>query len=399
MMRSSIGFHTISLSMLLGKDSLQKLIKDFRTYSATTGLIKIFPVDGKAVTWDCQYQGDGTVEMDPIFQKNLKIVHCEESDKGIEWLLRYNSWGNDYKPYIVEVKINPKILSGISDYITAATYKDMPTAIANFNCESRKISSLLGDFSCYKINRVDYCANLYIPEVAPNCTPEQIMNLIQRSNIPRFFTERTERDPIAHRPKSDPNSFYLKNSCVHINCYYKTAEFQKRSKERERMGLSSIPQTTIDSSQGIIRFEIQCKYRKIYDFCKNTTPSWNQCCNKYKYLLADEICRETINHYWKETIGWAPWYSLQSAIGLIKLNHFNSQKEDRLIDVLKLVNQCRSVPSAKKKYWGDEASFNRTLKDLDKLRINPVTIPKNWGIGRIWNPLESSYSPTYLGFP
>lgn len=59
--------------------------------------------------------------------------------------------------YIIEAIINPKILAGIIDYLTAATYDDMNVAIVNFNHESNKISSLLGRFNDYKIKRVDYC--------------------------------------------------------------------------------------------------------------------------------------------------------------------------------------------------------------------------------------------------
>jgi len=392
MVRSSLGFHTISLSMPLGKDNIQKLIKDFRKYSIDTGRIKIFPVDAKQMGVEYQHQTDGTGEIKPIYQKNLKIVYCEEIGKGIEWLLRYNSWNNDFRPYIVDVKINPKILSGITDYTTAATYRDMGAAIANFNCESKKISSILGTFGSYKINRVDYCANLCISEVAPDCTPEQIMTLIRRSNIPRFYKEWTEYDSIAHRKKSRPESFYLKNPCANINCYVKAAEFQKRSEERKRMGLTPIPQTTIDKSQGVIRFEVQYKYQKIYNMCKKAEQFGHYYYNKYQYLLSDEVCRETINHYWKETIGWGNWYSLQHAVAAIKSNHFNSQKENRLVDALEWVNQCRNVPNAKERYLRDLESFNRSLKDLPSLGINPVTIPKQWGIQRIWNPLEAYYS-------
>ena len=53
--------------------------------------------------------------------------------------------------YAVEVKVNPKILSGISDYLTAATYRDMENVIINFNLEARKISPLLKSFNDYKL--------------------------------------------------------------------------------------------------------------------------------------------------------------------------------------------------------------------------------------------------------
>ena len=71
----------------------------------------------------------------------------------------------------------------------------------------------------------------------------------------------------------------------------------------------------------------------------------------------------------------------------------NRQKEHRLIDALQFVNQCRSITKAKEAYQGNDLEyFNRTLKDLSSLGINPVTIPKEWGIGRIWSLLDTYYS-------
>lgn len=41
-MNSSLGFHTLSLSLPLTCQDIQPLIRDFRTYSQNTGLIQIF---------------------------------------------------------------------------------------------------------------------------------------------------------------------------------------------------------------------------------------------------------------------------------------------------------------------------------------------------------------------
>ena len=106
------------------------------------------------------------------------------------------------------------------------------------------------------------------------------------------------------------------------------------------------------------------------------------------------MCRDIVNSFWNKSIGKGHWYSLKYAICMIKSNHFNSQKEDRLIEALQWVNQCRSVPRAKELFLGDLDAFNRTLKELSNLCINPVTIPQEWGVDRIWNLLETYYSKT-----
>ncbi len=63
---------------------------------------------------------------------------------------------------------------------------------------------------------------------------------------------------------------------------------------------------------------------------------------------------------------------------------------------LKLVNDCRSVVRAKAAYQGSDLdAFKRTLNDLSSLRINPVTIPREWGIKHIPNLLYA-YSDKVL---
>ena len=77
---------------------------------------------------------------------------------------------------------------------------------------------------------------------------------------------------------------------------------------------------------------------------------------------------------------------------MIHSKHFHSQKEERLIRALKLVNDCRSITKAKAAYQGsDLVAFKRTLGDLASLGINPVTIPREWGIKHISNLLYAYF--------
>ena len=89
--------------------------------------------------------------------------------------------------YIVDVIVNPKTLSDMDNYITAATYCDMKMAIICFNNEMEKISPLLKLFYDYNIKRIDYCINFYLKELAPECSQEQIINLLKRGDIPPSY--------------------------------------------------------------------------------------------------------------------------------------------------------------------------------------------------------------------
>lgn len=387
MLRSSLGFHTITLIQYLEVKEFRRLIQYFLKYREATKLIEIFQVDGKGNY--SIYKPSSNSLLLPI---HLVIKYRDKEDRGIKWETKCNYWNDEFKSYSVEATINPKILGGIHDYITAATYNDMEGAITSFNLEAKRISPLLKSFDYYSINRIDYCINFDLNELTPGCTHNQIIDLIRRADIPPNYKERTKYDDTAHRKKSEPGSFYLINSSATINCYSKLVSLQDRSKKRESKGRSPIPQAILDSAHGIIRFEVQCMYHKIYTLSKRAEASGNHDYNKYKSLLTHEMCVEAINDYFNKVIGKGDWYTRRDAIRIIESQHYNKQRENRLIDALQLVNQCRSLAKAKAIYQGrDLEAFKRTLKELSALNINPVTIPKEWGIKHIPNLLYTYY--------
>ena len=377
MLRSSLGFHTMTLSttLMMEKD-VQQLFQDFRRYSSETGAIKMYSDN----------HGNCIIKFHP-------------NTRGIEWKIRRAGLErNKLCVDVVDVKINPKILSGVTDYITAAKFDDMERAISQFNTKSKTISPLLGTFDEYSITRVDYCVNLYLPELydqhEKSCTDAQIMKLIKKSNIPPNYEEWMEYDTSEHRKKSRPSSFYLTCNSARLNCYSKFMQLKNQSDGNMKKGYPPISPAILDDARGIIRFEVQCGYHKTYALDKRAIKAGNHKINKYEYILSPEVCRDIVNSFWNKSIGKGHWYSLKYAICMIKSNHFNSQKEDRLIEALQWVNQCRSVPRAKELFLGDLDAFNRTLKELSNLCINPVTIPQEWGVDRIWNLLETYYSKT-----
>ncbi len=387
MLQSSLGFHTMTLSLPLEAGKVQPLIRHFRRYSQNTGLIQIYRIGEK----NKMYEYNPTCKFEYVLPRHIKIKYCKE-DHGIAWSIRCNNWSKDFRSYMVEATINPKILGGIHDYITAATYDDMKDAIEKFNDEACRISPLLQTFDCYNLKRIDYCVNFDMNELIGEIPPELMMSLIKRSDIPPFCKEWTKYDTISHRKKSRSESFYLINPSVNINCYSKYMQLLERSRENEDRGFPPIPLSTLNAAQNIIRFEVQCKYRKIYTLSNRAEASGNYSVNKYESFLTYEACDDMINYYFVKTIGKSDWHTLQDAACIVKSHNFNIQKEKRLIGALELINKCRSVSKAKDYYQGSELeTFKRTLKDLSGLNINPVTIPKGWGYRYIPNLLYTYY--------
>ena len=108
--------------------------------------------------------------------------------------------------------------------------------------------------------------------------------------------------------------------------------------------------------------------------------------NSIKY----QACLDTINYYYGKSVGRGDRFTLSEAEKIIVRQHFNRQKRDRLLNALQEVNQCRSLARAKATHQGkDLAAFKLTLKDLSDIGINPVTIPREWGITHIPNLMHT----------
>ena len=387
MLRSSLGFHTMSMFLRLTREEAERLIGNFYNYCVQTGEIRMrisIKLPNGKIEWK-EYKPKLSGKR-LILPYELHIGYSDwNKDRGIRWRLILNNQNMTFTNYIVEVTINPKILSKNNDYITAADCGDLFKAAVDFNNISGKISPLLVPFEKYYLKRVDYCVNFSVNELAPGCTIEQIIILIKRGDIPSNYKEYTEYDDKSHRKKSSPDSFYLESKSITINCYRKSKELQ----DRREKGSTIITQEIINEAEDIIRFEVQCKYHKVYSLLKSVNES-TSFFNKYSDLLGYKACLLPINCYYKVTIGAGDWYSLSEAQKIIEKCGFNKQKAERLLNVLREVSQCRSLAEAKAKHQdSDLAAFKRTVKDLADIGINPVTIPREWSIKHIPNLLHT----------
>lgn len=381
-MLSSLGFHTMTLTRSLTYYDCERVLLDFKTYSEKTPLKMYRKKEADYVLY---------TPSEDYLPVDVKIYY-DGRNQGIQWHI----YRNDYfygLIYIIEARINPKFLAGIHDYLTAATYSDMNIAISNFNLISKKISPLLGKFNDYKIKRIDYCVNISLDDFKISCSPEQIMNLLKRSDIPPHYKEWTVYDYTAHRKKSKPESFYLFSNSVNINYYSKYLQLLNLSNQNMENGYNPVDQETLDKSKNVYRFEVQCKYFKAYSLSKKLEDTKDTSPNISMQFFNPLTCIEIISSYYEKVIGRGDWYTLPEAVQKIKSKNFNSQKEKRLIDVLQYINQCRSLAKAKASLQGYElVAFKRTLKELSSFNINPVTIPKEWGIKHIPNLLHCYFN-------
>ena len=316
-MLSSLGFHTMILTRSLTYYDCERVLLDFKTYSEKTPLKMYRKKESDYVLY---------TPSEDYLPVDVKIYY-DGRNQGIQWHI----YRNDYfygLIYIIEARINPKFLAGIHDYLTAATYSDMNIAISNFNLISKKISPLLGKFNDYKIKRIDYCVNISLDDFKISCSPEQIMNLLKRSDIPPHYKEWTVYDDTAHRKKSKPESFYLFSNSVNINYYSKYLQLLNLSNQNMENGYNPVDQETLDKSKNVYRFEVQCKYFKAYSLSKKLEDTKDTSPNISMQFFNPLTCIEIISSYYEKVIGRGDWYTLPEAVQKIKSKNFNNQKEN-----------------------------------------------------------------------
>ena len=370
MLHTSIGYHTISIFQRFDNDEIDLIMKDFKSYSETTGNIMIYPSDKNKTCYKIKYK---------------------YKRKGIYWLIRFcHGYKIDFCEYIVEAKINPKLLAGEVDYITAADESILPIVEMRFNEEAQRISKHLGTLYDYRLNRIDYCVNFDLLEMGITATPSQIMKLIERGNIPPHYSEYKLYDTIGHRMKSLDDQFYLKSRSVVINIYGKYAHLQNNYPDNP----------SLETSKNIVRFEIQCKYLKLYALSAESNHSRVNNRVIMRHLLSNAIARSVIINYFDRVIMRGNYYTLKEATERVLSRRFRESKEKRMIDTLNLINQQRGICNAKDylhNIGGDLHGFNQALHELVAENINPVTIPKRFGIKRIPGLLDAFFQLEWRG--
>jgi hypothetical protein len=395
---TSMGYHTFSLFRKLTVSEGAALLDAFKKYGKRTGIIRVRPL------WmdDTDHYSDEFLEKIKS-RSQYHIVEYTAGNVGLRWLLRLSSSspgfishslgrGDVDRPCSIKATINPKLFTGERDYLTAANTNHLPDVETRFNLEAAKISPILGRFADYEFNRIDYCINFALRELGIDCDPLLIMELLQRSNLPKHFYRKYvygedlplngKAAGIASLPAGDPdrNKFILTSNSININCYYKYDQL--------RENFPDCPD--IRASGDIIRFEIQCLYPKAY-YMSKALKGRDGFTDLFSEMLSDDTSAGIVCNYFDKIIMQGDYYSMDEAVKKIQASHFTSKVGNRLIAVLKEIEVRGGIANAKIGITKPEAreDFRRSLRDLAKLRINPVVIPDRYGIDHIPNLLDA----------
>lgn len=376
---TSLGYHTFAFFQKEKEDIFNALTTDFIAYANKNNDIKRFRLKNNK-GWEYAYK----------------------SNKGIRWLLLSFKVQNSFSVQGVLVVVNPKALIE-RNYIAASEEDDLDIVEKVYNSEAAQISPLLSAFGSCSLSRVDSCLNIDLKELSIPCTPEQMMGLIKQGNIPKHYKERDEEyDKRQHRWVKDKNSFYLESKSATINYYWK---YPKQDERHPNYAFREL-------SRNVIRLEVQCKYLKLYPLSKNIRDKSRFCIadenisidETYErvitnirnpsipidVMLSEEVYDNLVRKDFYRILRKGDYFTLDGARSIVESYQFRNDKEERIIYALELVKERHGIAKAKSRLHGsDLTDFNRSLKDLDDMLINPVTLPRRWNIKYIPNLLRA----------
>lgn len=218
--------------------------------------------------------------------------------------------------------------------------------------EMEKIHTSLPSLDYWITNRIDYARNINTPYV------EEYIKLFHRADKPKVFRKWS---PIIATQRY--GSLYLISEGVNINFY---------NKESERLSQNF----NKDGAKDLLRIEVQCKKPKT-----NTIKTKNEFDSRHMgRYLSQEISYQQLEYYYKKTIGDGDYYKLSEAIRIVQESNYTSKTKEKLIEVLRAVNKCRSIWKAREESQYSSSCFNRYLKQIRALGVNPVTIPARWKV-------------------
>lgn len=305
-------------------------------------------------------------------------TYCELlKDYGLNLILKRSELEDGISYSAFEIIMNPMRLLNPDDYYQLADMQHSKAIYTEFekvfkpikkefnqDKRNKQLKFKLDKTDSYKFKRVDFAVNIVTEDI------ENYMNLIKRSNIPDSFYQETKYDKSSKRRKPFEDSFYLvgrnkaNKATVTINCYHKGKQLKNKK----------LP-CTDERAKYTIRFEVQCEYNKTYALTKSEAFGKDG----FSYFLSNEVSEDNLKFYYKKTIGFGDYYTLSKAKEIIQGKRMKKEKKVALLEILDIVNEKRGIWKARKN-TPDKKLFNKYIKEIHELGVNPVTIPVSWKI-------------------
>lgn len=159
----------------------------------------------------------------------------------------------------------------------------------------------------------------------------------------------------------------------------------------------------LEEASNIIRFELQCEKSKV----RYLKQSLNFTGRELIWYLDEKLERSLLLKTYEDTVGVGDFYNLESAVEKLNEAGISSRLRNNLIKFLKLIAQSQSLSKGKSHFIsksggrlkgnntivkGSLGTYYRYIRELGKMNINPMLIPKHksddYNIQILHNPID-----------
>ena len=309
--------------------------------------------------------------------KSYREWICEDLKKSgiIISLIRCCKYENDHYIYHycgIRYRINPRRVIDQNNYVGIFDKGNVREMIDETNDLLYKVLDKLPPLNKCQLNRIDFCHNYKFKDQK---TAEAFMEMVKRCNIlpgselELFYDEKLGKDVISE------NGIKMSFKNCSISIYNKYAQMIEQN--------YSFPD--IEDARGVIRFEIQALYGKVYyirkkhgikelvDFLNNT----------------DELAMDQFNYYFPKLFCKGDYYSYEEAVIKVSNSSFSKKIKKRMYNLLSLTihNSLDDALTVMKEKLSS-AQINWVLNKFNILDLNPSTIPRRLGVKCFQNPLK-----------
>lgn len=280
--------------------------------------------------------------------------------------------------YFICIVINPQVL--LTNRPTIDLFSCSQEAVQALEAAFRAGLEIISDvvfepLLSWSVVRIDYALNLHTPHVSV------YVELAKRAKLPRGYVCAEDK----------PGSFYIQCNSITLNFYDKLDQMQKQSNWGQHYN------RLCREATDIYRIEVQCSKSKRFDIMQ----AYNLPDISLAGFLDERIAQDTIQEYYRSTIGYGDYYSLPALYQRIQETTWRKPKKERVYNWLRLIAETDTVTEASDcflqgVYLNDEPPIwvqgsKRTLADyIESCRnegINLITISDNYGIDWLQNPM------------
>jgi|GEM_PF-2908339 len=373
MYKNTITIHTLKFSFNLNKDQYINILKNECKRSKELNInIEHNRSKGKKIFTEDGLPADQYTEYHKFKTYLYEGVTIETS------CFKRECMGNTtYIKSTLYLRINPRIfVLGLNDlpYVGLFDLSLTDNLLWNLSHLLGEISNSTLSLSNAVMNRLDYSINY---DLIWRNLADEFMYLLTQANIPKGFELKIDKPRNKNKEYIPYNHIKIENKSYAVSIYAKASQMENQSKK--------ITYPDMDESQGVIRFEIQTKYRKAYNIKK-----------KYNIQDIGTLIKRSFEHGYEiftqilpRMYGHGDFVRYEEAINKIFDSTFEKTIKNRMIKLVKLTCIYQSFDKALKQLKTEitprESYY--LLKKFDDLRISPITISQYSNYDIFPNPM------------